>query len=304
MKLPSVCSLILISLALAPFAVQAQDKSKPKIELRDDKNVEAPPEEVKLDPTGKLPAANKEEGVPAPAPNAASVAMLSPALQKLPSDQLQNYFRLKDEATSYMRTVRLQESLDRLNQAEKLVGDVLPDIENLRGAVYTKMRDFKMAREHFQKALSLQKDNFHPKFNLAELDFVEKKWSAAQAAFGELILQNAKNKEDELSRAKEDAKESLSRQFDTTERLMQFKILICQLQQQKEADASETMKSFKPYDNDSPAYYFAKAAADYIKEKKEDAEEWINSAKTIYPADMNEIFIDSLVEMGWLQTLN
>lgn len=258
---------------------------------------------VNLDPAGKLPGANKDDALVPLEGKEESVKEMPEALKKLDPDQRNKYASLRDDATSYMRSVRLQESLEKLAEAERVVGETLAEIENLRGAIYTKMRDFKTAREHFKKSLELDKDSFHPKFNLAELDFVEKNWSSAATSFASLILDNEKMKKDAVAKLSEEAAEAVERQFDTTTKLMQFKILICQTQEKKSADAEATLKKFGSYDNESPAFYFANAALAFAAEKKEAAEDWINSAKSIYPTEVNEVYIDSLVEMGWLTTL-
>ncbi len=132
---------------------------------------------------------------------------------------------------------------------------------------------------------------------------MEKRWEPARTSFQELIKLNDNNKLQQVAKLDGDAKERVERQFASTSRLMQFKILICQLQEKKNAEAEALLKEFKPYDDDSPAYYFGNAAAAFARNDKEAAEEWIASAKNIYSSDVNEIYVDSLVEMGWLQTL-
>lgn len=299
MKLLPSLSFALLALS-APTFVSAQAAPKEKLEL-------SPGDEkpkVNLDPTGKLPSANKDDAlVPLDAGSAATSQELPAALKKLSNDQRLKYANLRDEATNYMRSVRLQESLEKLAEAERVVGDTLAEIENLRGAVYTKMRDFPTARIHFGNASAQDKDSFHPKFNLAELDFVEKKWDAALSSFTKLIAENEAMKKTATAKLKDEAREAVSKQFDTTTHLMQFKIMICQVQQKKEAEAQATFKNFNEFDNDSPAYYFGKAVFDFANDKKDKAEDWVASAKGIYPAEMTEVYVDSLVEMGWLQTL-
>ena len=44
-------------------------------------------------------------------------------------------------------------------------------------------------------------------------------------------------------------------------------------------------------------------ATAFAQDKKEDAEEWLSSAAKIYPKELNDVYQDSLVEVGWLQTL-
>jgi tetratricopeptide (TPR) repeat protein len=301
----SLFSLTLASLCLTSV-VSAQKPGgtgKAKIELKgDDADPKADPN-LKLDPTGKLPAANKGEAFAPLDTSPAKTAELPAALKKLPPDQLQKYAAIREEATGFMRSVRQQESLEKIAEAERLVGEPVAELENLRGAIYTKMRDFANARAHFEKAVSLDKNSFHPHFNLAELDFVEKKFPSAITAFTALVAENDDMKKHALVGIKEDERVNTERQFDSTKRLIEFKLFICQLQEKNQSEADKILKNFNSYDNDSPAYYFAKAVQAFIKDKKDSAEEWVASAKNIYPATITEVYVDSLVEMGWMTTL-
>lgn len=281
----------------------APSRSKTKLELKgEDPNADS---NLKLDPTGKLAA----DDVPAQsestlvAPSDAGPLLMPAALQKLNQEQRDKYSELHGEVTNYMSSVRLQESLQKLSEMDTLVGEPLMEIENLRGAVYTKMRDFTKAREHFQKSHEIDKESFHPKFNLAEMDFVEKKFASAVSAFTALITQNEALKKAAAAKWAEDVREAQTRQFTATTQLMQFKILICQTQLKNLPAAEEIINQYAPYDNDSPAYYFAKAAFAYAADKKEDGDEWVASAKSIYPGNLLDVYMDSLVEMGWISTI-
>ncbi len=301
-SLPSL-TLALLGLTVPNYlpAQSTAGAEKAKIQLTGDD--EKPDASLKLDATGKLPMANKDDAL-APL-DAAEVkeAPLPPALAKLTRDQQGRYVSVRDEATNFMRSVRLQESLEKIGEAERIVGEPIAELENLRGAIYTKMRDFPMARKHFSNSVNLDKESFHPHFNLAELDFVEKKFPAAITAFTALIGENEKLKKTASSQVKPDDRVAVERQFDATKRLMEFKLFISQTLQKNQEEAAKLSKDFNAYDNDSPAYYFAKAVQDFNAEKKEAAEEWIASAKKIYPAAITEVFVDSLVEMGWMTTL-
>jgi tetratricopeptide (TPR) repeat protein len=261
-------------------AAPAAPAADTKLELEDKAALDAGT--VKLDPA--LPAAT----IPGrPAAPAAAVVPPLPGLEKLTPAQRQAAAKGIADVTSYMRGVRLQESLEKLNEVEGVTGD-FHIVSNMRGAVFTKMRDFKAARAEFEKAIVLTKnmprENFHPRFNLAEINFVEKNWPQARTEFTELLASS--NVPDSGTR-----------------RLMEYKIFICHLQE-KQANAADSMlEKFDQYDNDSPAYYFAMAATSFAKEKKEEAEEWLASASKIYPKEINDVYQDSLVEVGWLQTL-
>ena len=304
-RLLFTAALSLACAALSHGQAPSAPRNKTKLELKGDDPAADP--NLKLDPSAKLPAveAPAEGNTPldSPSPNSSGPMLMPPALQKLNQEQRDKYSELHGEVTNYMSSVRLQESLQKLSEMDALVGEPLLDVENLRGAVYTKMRDFAKAREHFQKAHELDKENFHPKFNLAEMDFVEKKYEPAISAFTALITQNEALKKAVAAKLTEDVREAQTRQFTSTTQLMQFKILICQAQLKNLPAAEEILGQYAPYDNDSPAYYFAKATLAYAADKKEDGDEWVASARSIYPGNLLDVYMDSLVEMGWVSTL-
>ena len=247
------------------------------------KDIAAP--ELKLDDP-KKPAAEAPVPEAKPEPEAPAPREL-PGLDKLSPEKKKILLTGMGEVSTYLRGVRWQEALEKLSDMEAACGEN-HYIENLRGAVFTRMRNFDQAREHFKKALELAKsmdsEAFHPRFNLAELDFVTKKWDQAREAFLKLLKDPGK------PNAGSDA-------------LINFKILICDLQQKKVADADAILSTFDQYDDQSPAYYYGQAAKLFSKDDKEGAQEWLESAKRIYPKDTNEVYNDSFVEMGWLETL-
>ena len=276
----TAAALLAASLTTAAFSqAPAKPATKDTIDLQDEKALDA--EKVKLGPAMPsaipgAPAAPAE----APLPPIAGLGKLSEADRKTVAKGI-------SEVAGFMRGVRLQESLEKLNEVEKLTGD-FHIVTNMRGAVFTKMRDFKAARAEFEKAIILTKDmlreNFHPRFNLAEINFVEKKWPEARKAFTDLLSNSAIPDPG-------------------TKRLMEYKIMICQLQEKQTDAAMGMIEKFDQYDNDSPAFYFGKAAFAFAKDQKEEAEEWLGSAAKIYPKEINDVYQDSLVEVGWLQTL-
>lgn len=252
-----------------------------KIDLEDKAAVDA--EKVKLEsaiPKAVLPGGN------GPAP-AAAPAQAIKGLEKLSEADRQKAEKGINEVSSFMRGVRLQESLERLNDVEAITGE-FHIVSNMRGAVFTKMRDFKSARAQFTRAIEMTKDqpreNFHPRFNLAEINFVEKNWAQARKEFSDLLA-------------------NASVPDTGTRRLMEFKVFVCLIQEKQTDAALAAAEKFDQYDHDSPAYYFAQAALNFSKDKKEEAEEWLASAAKIYPKEINDVYQDSLVEVGWLQTL-
>ena len=112
---------------------------------------------------GAKPAEAKESTAPAPvetpkkddAGPSAEPAPNIPAANGLTADQQKTLVAGMGEVANYIRGVRNLEALDKLNELEQAVGPT-HYVENLRGAVYTKMRDFAKARTHFQNALELR----------------------------------------------------------------------------------------------------------------------------------------------------
>lgn len=256
--------------------------------------------EVNLDPNnsagaikGKFGNLNLPDAVEAPKPSQRkielpeSVKRLSPAQQ----NEIQN---LLSEAAGFIQGIRLTEGMDRLIQIEAITKDLF-QTQNLKGAIYTKLRDFKKARECFQASLKLQPDLMEAMFNLAELDFVEKRFPEAEAGFQKLKDQfqgkiNPKTKQPYL--------------VEETLKLIDYKLFISMLRQSpsKEKPALDALAKFSPYD-DYPLYYYSNAALNFQRGKTEEAQGWLSSAENIYSKPVQSIYIDALIEMGWLDSL-
>jgi tetratricopeptide (TPR) repeat protein len=327
MKRPLLITCFSLALFLSQSAVVAQAKTE--IELKPSATEGA--DATKLDPSGNLPSANKGEAPPVSKTGQildqlTQQVELPETLKALTTDQLAKYDEAKSEGVSYLRTVRLTEALAKFLEAENIPANRWSDangankpfpgiaeLENLRGAVFTKMKDYQRARKHFANSLSLEKESFHPRFNIAELDFVEKQFELAIQGFESLVIENDRLKKVQLAKfSKEEDRSQIEKNFLSTERLIKYKLLICQLKLGKLEEADKIMASFDSFDDECPAYYFSKAVYEYIKpaegqtaEKKRDekAAGWIESAKSIYRPDQNEVYLDSIIEMGWLQAL-
>jgi len=146
---------------------------------------------------------------------------------------------------------------------------------NLRGAIYTRQRDWPKAQAAFEEALKLQPDLPMAQFNLGEVLFLNNKYKEARERFQIFINSQPKND------------------------LGLYKIYLCDLLGQDKAKADNFLASLQPNPS-SPIYYFSKAAEAFAKGDKEAAMEFVGSAYRIYPPDANATFADSLVEKGYL----
>ena len=146
---------------------------------------------------------------------------------------------------------------------------------NLRGAIYTRQRDWPKAQAAFEQALKLQPDLPMAQFNLGEVLFLNQKYAEARERFQTFLNSQPKND------------------------LGLYKIYLCDLLGGNPAKAQDFLQSLEPNPS-SPIYYFAKAAEAFVKGDKATATQFVESAYRIYPADANATFADSLVEKGYL----
>ena len=101
-------------------------------------------------------------------------------------EQKKEVATLLGDAARFVQGIRLQEALSKLWEAEQLAPDIF-QIHNLKGAAYTKMRDFEKARGSFERAIELVPNAFHARFNLTEIDYVTGSYETAEKDFLKLL---------------------------------------------------------------------------------------------------------------------
>jgi len=147
----------------------------------------------------------------------------------------------------------------------------------LRGSIYSEKKLYDKSEQDFQTALQLDPNNSTVKFNMAEIKFIQKQYSAARTAFASL----AKDKANDFSD------------------LAAYKIFLCDLYGGQTNDASKELAAFNQAGS-RPSYYFGNAAWDLFNHKTEDAREWLNSASNIYTPKKNSLYAASLSNLGYL----
>ena len=273
MKPTSATGFAFLSLATVAFA----QLDVPAV-VAPDAETDAAKTQEAAETTDDAPEVELPEGaVPAPA-----VQEADPALEGLTQEERQELKKILDDASRFIGGIRLQEGLSKLIEAEQIAPGLF-QIYNLRGAAYTKMKDFDTAREQFEKAIASRPGIFHPQFNLAEIEFVTDDYAGAEKSFKKLL---AEFPDMDLG----------------TKRLLEFKIIICRLKLGDPDGAMAQLETFN-YLDDTPIYHLGHAAVAYSKEDTEDAEAWMASANKIYSAGQMEVFRDSLIEAGWIDTL-
>lgn len=148
---------------------------------------------------------------------------------------------------------------------------------NLRGAIYTRRRDWPKAMAAFQKALQIQPDLPMAVFNLGEVYFLTRRYPEAKECFLRFLRQQPGNE------------------------LGGYKVFLCAL---LSGDGAQAAVWAGRLDSEpgSPARYYAKAAQAFLAGNQAGGLEWVQKARQEYSADANLTFGDSLVELGYLQS--
>lgn len=180
---------------------------------------------------------------------------------------------------------RYVEAINLLDDLEAKYPD-RPELLNIRGALYLTpaLRDFAKAEEMFDKALKVAPNEFPLHFNKAELLFVKHDWPAAAKAFQKLLDDTPK-----LPMA--------------YRHMVLFKRLVCEAKQDQIAAAEKTLADNFTFMDDSPAYYFGKAAIAFQKKEEALAQDWVKRAAGIFKPAENSAYVDTFMEARWMPNI-
>lgn len=218
-----------------------------------------------------LGACGKKKQEPLSTPSSPSQAKMA---EPLPDDPEERYRMTYIKAAQSFSRNDLEGALAALDLSDQVKPDQAGNA-NLRGAIYTRKRDWAKAEEAFRRALKLEPNLPMAQFNLGEVLFLNNKYADAREKFQNFINSQPSND------------------------LGIYKIYLCDLLGGNEVKANSFLDSLKPSPN-SPIYYFAKAADAFHRGDKAAATEFVTSAYRIYSPDANSTFADSLVEKGYL----
>ena len=153
----------------------------------------------------------------------------------------------------------------------------------MRGSCYVEIRSFDKALVDFRKAANLSKPNPSIYFNIGEVYFVTKQWQQANDMFEKTL-------------------KILPPSNVALGRLLEFKILLCKKQLGKQNEVTILAEKYDFLD-DSPFYYYAKAALAYDNKNLAKAEEWLATAGRIFQ-DPNVLapWQDTLIEYGYIKS--
>jgi tetratricopeptide (TPR) repeat protein len=160
-----------------------------------------------------------------------------------------------------------------------------PDLaptQNLRGLVLMRQGKYREAEAALGRAREIEPDFWDASFNLAEVPFLQKNWTEARHRFEALLA----GRSDQMPGA--------------TNQLIRYKILLTFVLEGQEKKAESIVDEFK-LSNDTPAFYYLKAALALQHGKQKEAKEWIATADQKFSSQLNELFAESFYEVGWLR---
>ena len=147
-----------------------------------------------------------------------------------------------------------------------------PVVLNLIGSVYTKKNDYVTARSVFEKSLEVEPGFFPSEYNIGELLFLQKNYSAARDHFQAM------------------------RSEDSRHELLQFKVALCDILLGEFDRAQKVMRTIK-FPGDSPAWYYAHAAWENHHGNSKKAREYVRGAKYIFGPKCS-LFDETFITLG------
>lgn len=225
-----------------------------------------------------------QEPAPADAKPEMKLAPHQQAFLNLPEEARTQFYKQLGEATRMFRDKRIFESLDHLNQAQAIFPDS-PEVQNLYGSCYVEIRDFDKALAKFTRAAELANGDASIEFNVGEVYFCTKEWQKCLDTLKDVLTKlQVDNKNLALAR------------------LVEFKIMLCQLKLGQEAEAAKLATKYDEMD-DSPIYYYSNAAMDYFKGDNMKAEMWLARGNKVHDdPGVTAPWQDTLVEYGYIKS--
>ena len=150
-----------------------------------------------------------------------------------------------------------------------------PAAYELRGNIYAEEKLWEQAGKDYQTVLQLDGKNTQVKFNLAELQFMQKNYDNARPGF--LALKQDPNMGD----------------------LASYKVFLCDLFGGHDHAAAAELDAFNQAGSNA-SYYFANAAWSLVHHKTEDARGWLTSAAKIYEPSKFGLYAFPLSQLGYL----
>src|SRR2546429_6355723 len=154
---------------------------------------------------------------------------------------------------------------------------------NLRGEILLEQKQFDQAEAEFKKALKADSKFRQAQFNLALVPLKKKDYAAARDRFEALLSKTPGGDKSEAAQ------------------LIKFNVYMTWLLEGKDSRAQKLMEQFQ-FTGDTPALYYAQAAWEFQHSNDDKANDWIASARKIYPLAANAAYGSGFYDLGWLKS--
>src|SRR5947207_6716927 len=158
-----------------------------------------------------------------------------------------------------------------------------PQVLNLRGAILLEQQKYGEAEGFFNEALKVDPKFREAQFNLADVPFRNKDYAKARDRFQALLKQTPGADKNQAAQ------------------LINFKVFLTYLLEGKDSRAQKLMEQFQ-FSGDTPALYYAEAAWEFKHDNVEKANDWVASARKIYPSASNALYAGGFYDLGWLKS--
>jgi predicted Zn-dependent protease len=158
-----------------------------------------------------------------------------------------------------------------------------PQILNLRGEILLEQQKYDEAETFFKDTLKADPKFREAQFNLADVPFRNKDYATARDRFQGLLKQTPGGDKNHAAQ------------------LINFKIFLTYLLEGKDSRAQKLMEQFQ-FSGDTPSLYYAQAAWEFQHNNAEKANDWITSARKIYPLASNDLYAAGFYDLGWLKS--
>ena len=166
-----------------------------------------------------------------------------------------------------------------VDEVQKRLGPKDPFVDELRGTLLTLKKDYAAAEASFKAMLEKAPASHVGRFNLAEIMFLQAQYSEAERGFAAI--------------------ESGKRETDPAlADLCRFKRVVCFLASGRIEEA-EALLPRSEKGPSSPAVQYSRAAIRFVKKLPARATETINHARTEFSRDVENLFVDSFIELNW-----
>src|SRR5437868_9695240 len=189
--------------------------------------------------------------------------------------------------TAFEQALQAYEQRD-FDSAARLAGQAdtaepnQPQVLNLRGAILLEQQKYDEAERFFKEALKVDPKFREAQFNLADVPFRNKDYAKARDRFQALLKQTPGGDKNQAAQ------------------LINFRIFLTYLLEGKDSRAQKLMEQFQ-FSGDTPALYYAEAAWEFKHDNAVKGNDWITSARKIYPSASNALYAAGFYDLGWLK---